>query len=180
MSGIEVIAYAAMAAKAMGTIAQGNFAAESAKNQSRQLKAMALREEAMSQREAIEERRAARLLASNARAAFGASGAGVDGDPTVDKILGEIETRGEYNALVAMYEGTMRARQQRFEADTVREEGRSAKKAAYLSAITDLGAGMWEQGAFTNSGLFGMKGTATASRSNLIQPLDMSKLRKRI
>jgi hypothetical protein len=163
MSGIEMVAFAAMAAQAVGTIAQGNFANQAAKSQARQMRAMALREEASSQREAMEERKASRLLASRAKAMAGASGAGID-DPTVNKILGEIDATGEYNALVAMYEGTMKARDTRFQADATREEGRSAKKASYVTAISDLGTAMWDQGAFTNSGLFGMKGTATARK----------------
>jgi hypothetical protein len=161
MSGIEVFAMAAAAAGALNTIAQGNFANKQAKFQASQLAQMANRQEAISQREAIDRRKEARYLASRATAMAGASGAGVT-DPDVQNIIGEIETQGEYNALVALYDGKMQARDLRAEADAKREAGRMAKKGAYLEAIGNLGKSMYEvyPDAFTNEGLFGMKGTA--------------------
>lgn len=180
MTGVDPISWAMIAmsaTKALGTIAQGHNADEIAKFQAKQMRQIANREEALSQREAIEERRAARLLGSRAIAMAGASGAGVD-DPTVSNILGEIDARGEYNALMALYNGTMKARDLRTDADAKREEGRAAKRNAYLTSIVDLGTSLYDQGAFTNSGLFGMKGAATASRSNLIQPITLPNYRR--
>lgn len=56
------------------------------------------------------ERRRAKLLRSRALAVAGASGAGVQGDPTVDRILEGIDTEGEMRALSALYEGDATAR----------------------------------------------------------------------
>ena len=165
MSGMEAIAIAMAAAGAMNTIAQGEFAAKQAKAQARQLRQIANRQEAIAQREAIERRREARYLASRATAMAGASGAGVE-DPTVQNILGEIDAQGEYNALVALYDGSMSARQTRMDADARREEGRMARRGAYLSAIADLGSSLYSNGMFDRP----------SAADKAIQPVDLSGL----
>lgn len=159
MSGMEMVLFASMAAKAAGTIAQGINADKMAKFQAKQMREMANRKEAISQREANEERKAARLLSSRAKAIAGASGAGVD-DPTVTKILGDIDSQGEYQALLALYDGSMEARADRLQAQAVREEGRQAKRGAYISAIADLGTSMWDSGMFSSGGPLTIKGSA--------------------
>jgi len=166
MSGIEMFAMAAAAAGAMNTIAQGQYADKQGKAAFKQLREQANRSEALSQREAIERRREANLISSRALAIAGASGAGVD-DPTVENILHDIGTQGEYNVLSALYDGKLQARSERYQAETAREEGRMAKKASYLQAIGNLGKSMYDVsggGMFTNEGVFGMKGTATSTR----------------
>jgi len=153
MSGVDPMSWmmiAASATKALGSIAQGQDADAIAKFQARQMRQVALRKEAESQRVAIEEAKAGRLLASRAKAIAGASGAGVD-DPSVNKIITEIEAQGEYNALVALYEGTMQARDLRLNAEATREEGRAAKKAAYVSAIADMGSSLYSSGALSSA-----------------------------
>lgn len=131
--------------KAISTIAGGYAEQSAAKSDAKQLRQMALRAEAISQREAIEELRNARLLASRARAVAGASGAGVD-DPSVVGITNEIEARGEYNFLVALYEGKMEGRQYRHQASVRKEEGKQAVTAAWINTIADAGMSMASSG----------------------------------
>lgn len=179
MSGVDPISWmmiAASATKAFGSIAQGQDADAIAKYQAKQMRKVALRKEAESQRVAIEEAKAGRLLASRAKAIAGASGAGVD-DPSVNKIITEIESQGEYNALVALYEGTMQARDLRMQADATREEGRAAKKASYLSAIVDMGSSLYSSGAFGGTASAGMK-TLDSDLASINRSVGMAKLDK--
>lgn len=59
------------------------------------------RSRAIGQRQAIEERRQARLVESALQARAGGGGA----DPTVVKLASDIAGEGEYRALAALYEG---------------------------------------------------------------------------
>lgn len=70
---------------------------------------------AASQRQALEERRQADLVASRALAVAASSGGGVS-DPTVVRILSMTKGEGVYRANVALFEGAERARQMRIEA----------------------------------------------------------------
>lgn len=67
---------------------------------------------AASQRQALEERRQADLVASRALAVAAASGAGVS-DPTVVDIISRTKGEGHYRAAVALYEGEERSRSMR-------------------------------------------------------------------
>lgn len=60
------------------------------------------------QRSAIEQDRQAKLAISRAVAVAAGSGAGAS-DPTVNKLVGDIAARGEYNALSALYSGDSEA-----------------------------------------------------------------------
>lgn len=119
---------AGTAISAMGTLAQGNAAAQQGKiaqqgleYQARQLEVNAGQERAASQRDAIEARRSSQLSASRA---INLSGAGAS-DPTITGIVGGIGAEGEYNALSALYEGEERARGLKTQADVARYEGRT-------------------------------------------------------
>jgi hypothetical protein len=101
-------------------------------------------EEAMSQQQALQDRKKARYLRSRALAVAGASGAGVS-DPTVSDILTGIDTEGEMNALTALYEGRIRAENTRATGRIYANEGRARRTAAYgqaastaLSGFTDF------------------------------------------
>ena len=167
MSGIEMFAMAAAAAGALNTIAQGQYADKQGKAAFKQLREQANRSEALSQREAIERRREANLISSRAIAIAGASGAGVD-DPTVQNILHDIDTQCEYKVLSALYDGKLQARSERYQAKVTRNEGRMAKKGAYIQAIADLGQSMYQ--AYPGA----------KPKSSLIEEIDMSTLPKRI
>jgi len=92
---------------------------------------------AASQRNALEERRKARLLNSRAQAVAASSGGGAS-DPTVANIMGDITAQGEYNALTALYNGDEQANYMRREADARIKSGRLAQSAAKANAFSTV------------------------------------------
>lgn len=90
--------------EAGSTLLSASSIQRGASSDARQLRRMAGQERATSQRAGIEERRRAALLESRARAVAAGSGAGVS-DPTVVKLMADIEAEGEYRALNRQYEG---------------------------------------------------------------------------
>lgn len=167
MDPLTIAAVVTTGAKFLSTIAGGAAEKERANAMAKQARAVANRTEALSQREAIEYLRESRLLASRALAMAGASGTDPN-DYDVVKFIEEIEDRGEFNMLSALYDGTIRANDMRYEAKLTKEAGKQAYQAAGLSAIADLGTSLYSGGAFTNEGMFGMKGSATTSRTNVL------------
>lgn len=83
---------------------------------------------AMSQRDALEERRQTRLAQSALQARAGGGG------PDIDRMAGDIEADGEYRALSALYAGETGARSSELAAS---ERRRSAKEASRASRIGD-------------------------------------------
>lgn len=110
---------------------------QAGKAQENQAKISAIQDEheanaaqAISQREAIQERKKARYLRSRALAVAGASGAGA-GDGQISDILADIDTEGEMNAMNILYSGNERARVLRSGAAAKRGEGRGYRSAGY-------------------------------------------------
>jgi hypothetical protein len=148
-------ALAATAVAVVGTLASASAQASQAKYegaaqqqvanfQAKQLERKAGQERAVSQREAIEERRRARLARSKALAIAGASGGGTGG--TAADILADLTAEGELNAGAALYEGEETARGLETQAAATRAEGKYAssagsyaakniRRAGYLSAV---------------------------------------------
>lgn len=127
-------------AKAIATLLQvggqfdkGRAADEQARIEAAQLRRQATNQRGISQREASEARRRGELATSRARAVAGASGAGAD-DPTVTNVIGDIEGRGEYNALTALYNGDFTARGMDATARAARRTGRAARGASRMQA----------------------------------------------
>lgn len=128
---------------------------------------------AVSQREAIEQRRQGRFVESRATALAAASGAGVS-DPTITGILADIDTESEIRALYSMYEGEEAARGLEYDAqlalaagEEAHWSGKVAKRLAYSQANSALlsgaasgamlGAQAWNAGA--SSTLAGTEGS---------------------
>lgn len=105
-----------------------------------QLRSHASDSVAASQRVALEERRKARLLNSRAQAIAAASGGGAS-DPTVTKIMGDIEAQGEYNALTALYNGESQANYLRNEARGRQMAGKAAQAASRMNAFSTVLSG---------------------------------------
>jgi len=108
---------------------------------------------AIAQREAAEQKRQSRLVASRALAVAAASGGGVS-DPTIVNILAGIEGEGAYRAQVALYEGQATARRYRIQAAVGRgdaldiaAEGKSREFAYRTRAAGNLlrGASLYEK-----------------------------------
>lgn len=137
----EALAIAGPALKIGGTLFSSGAQAKSLKSEARQLDTKAGLERASSQREAMEERRKARLLQSRGLAVAAASGGGAS-DPGVVNLLADIEGEGEYRSLTALYEGNERAAGLESEAKARRKEARNTKISGYIDAASTLiGAG---------------------------------------
>lgn len=142
------MAHAAIALQVVGTIVsmaghlQRGKAAEAARNfEAQQIEEKAKLKDALAQREAIEERRKKRILISNAIARAGASGGGVYGDGSVMKTIEGIEATGEQNALTALWEGRQESFFLRNQANALRFEGKQARKAGRIGALSSVLSG---------------------------------------
>jgi len=100
-----------------------------------QLKSQGLHEKALADKQALEERRKAKLLESKAIARAVAGGA-MATDPGVLDITTDIAEEGEYNALMALWEGEERAKGRRTQAAAARMEGKEIKRATKTKAIS--------------------------------------------
>lgn len=137
----EAMAIGGAALKAGGSIFGGLSANKAAKAEARQLETQAGLERATSQRQAMEERRQARLLNSRALAVAAASGGGAD-DPSIVNLMSDIDGEGAYRALAALYEGETEAQGMEAQAKARRKEGKNAKIAGFINAGSSLlGAG---------------------------------------
>lgn len=118
----------------------GSQEKELANYQASQLERNAGQSQAVAQRQAIEERRKARLLESRAQAVAAASGGGAS-DSTVVNLIGNIEKQGEYNALTALYNGDMQAANMKEEAGIRRKTGKAAAYAGQTQAASTILSG---------------------------------------
>lgn len=143
---IKAVASAAAGAlKARNTLAAGEAEQQAANarkvaldHQAEQARQQAGQERATSQRAAIERRRTAKLLESKALARAAASGAGA-GDPTAEKILGDIGAEGEFRALAELFVGEDRARGLETQADLRNFEGRQEARAGAVARSASRG-----------------------------------------
>lgn len=134
----------AMPLMAGGTLLQagglwqaGTQAQKAAEYKAGQLETQAGQSLAMSQRAAEEERRRARLVESRAMA-LAASGGGGTTDPTIARLISDIAGEGAYRAATAQYGGESQAWGLRNQAEAERYQGRVAKKAYRLQALSSL------------------------------------------
>ena len=129
----------------MGQMSQADAAKKAGQNmnvakdfEARQLEQRAAQAKAAGQREAHEEERKARLVASRALALGGKSGAGLS-DPTIVGILADISGEGAYRAASRVYNRENQAQQMELGAASSRLEGRmaedtgKAKSSAYMT-----------------------------------------------
>jgi hypothetical protein len=138
---------AGTALSAGGSILGANSEAAALRSQAAQLDAQAGLERASSQRQAIDEKRQAKLAASRGLAIAAASGGGAD-DPSVVNALAGIEGEGEYRALTALYNGDQTALGMEDEAKAKRAGAKSVKTAGYLKAagsILSSGASIYDR-----------------------------------
>jgi hypothetical protein len=116
-----------------GAINAGNAQRDASNFQAAQLEAAAKAEQAAAQRDAEQERKKITLLMSRARAVGAASGGGQDFN-----LLGDIAEEGEYNALIAQWQGNEAASGRRMQASASRMEGSAAQKAGRLKGSATL------------------------------------------
>ena len=119
------LALVATLASAAATVYGGIQAKKAGDDQARQLERQANERRAISQREAIEKRRRAEIAVGRARAVAAASGATVD-DPTVTRLIGDLEAEGEFQALSALWSGRREAQNLEEAARRAKNEGKAA------------------------------------------------------
>lgn len=122
------------AVSTVGAIQQGRAADAQAKSQAEQLNARAKQERATAQLASIEEKRQAERVSSRAKTLI-AAGSGDTTDVGSQDILSDIGGEGEYRSLMQLYEGEEKAKGSEFQAQSVREEGRAARRAGVMSGI---------------------------------------------
>ena len=89
---------------------------------------------------AIQDRRRATYVASNARAATAAGGLTTTGTSAVANV-GQIRGQGEYDAQTALYQGYDRASELKFRAGQMRTQGSNAIKSGWLSGASTVLSG---------------------------------------
>lgn len=155
MSGVSaatVAAYAALAGAAVSAYSsyeEGQAANKAAKFEAEQMERNASDARAVSQREAIEQRRRAELAQSRALAVAAASGAGAL-DGSVLDLMGDIGAEGDLNARTALYSGEARGAGMDASAAARRYEGKQAQRAGQMKVFStllsddssDLGSGL--------------------------------------
>ena len=157
--GLDV---AATVFSALGANRAGNDQDRAANFQAQQLDQQAGQTRASAQRAAIDERRQATLAQSRLQAVTGGAG----GDPTIVNLSANLAGEGEYRALSALYESEERAVGMEQQAMAARYQGKQAKRAGTINAITSLvgggsklyekyGAGGADQYDFNKSGYGG-------------------------
>ena len=119
-----------VAATGLGIYGQkkaGDEAEESGARTAAELKRQADARRAAGTREAAEEQRNAELAYSRALAVAAASGGGVS-DPTVVKILADLQAEGDYRVLSRLYTAEDEAQGIQYRSEVALREGRARKK----------------------------------------------------
>ena len=146
---------AGMAISALSSYQRGKQAEADGEFMGAQQEQQAGQDRAAAQRQAIEDRRQARLAQSRLQALAGGAG----NDPTVVKLSSDIAGEGELRALTSLYQGEERAKGREVSAQASRIQGDNARSAAYTSGIAQAlqsGSSMYQQ-----YGGGGFRGAAT-------------------
>ena len=139
MAGPLMLAGTMMTAGA--TIAHGSIQSEMATLQARQLRDQAVAAEAESVIIAKGERKKAELLSSRAKALAAASGTGMDSPNTINT-LADIDERGAYNALAALYTGKTSSRSKRIASAFKDVESSNIKLQSFMDAGSTVLSGI--------------------------------------
>ena len=121
---------------AVGAISAGNAADESAKYNAKILNQNAEVERAQSSVREDAQRRKSRQVLGAQRAAFAQAGTG-SGGSALD-VMNQSSRDAELDALTMRYEGDLRARGLKAQAEGEKYQGRMAKKASYFKATGSL------------------------------------------
>jgi len=131
---MAMLALIGTAMSVVGAIKQGNVAKAQGQQvgqakdyQAAQFDEQAGQAQAVAQRNALEQRRRAKLVASRALAVAAASG-GSASDPTVAKLIADIDGEGAHRAALELYQGEDQARKLRMAGDAARYEGEVARR----------------------------------------------------
>lgn len=119
---------------AVGAQQQGAAADRAATIEAQQMRQQAGQVRASAQREALEQGRQTRLLLSRQQALAGGSAS----DPGVVTLASNLAAEGELRAASSLYEGEEQARGMEFGADMRRWQGRQARRAGNLKAVSSI------------------------------------------
>ena len=97
------------------------------------LREAGMRQMAITSREMQEEARNKELMHSRAIAVAGASGAGTDG---LTKLLGDLNTEGEYRVMSVLWNGLNEAEGLEYRAEAAEREGKAAQTAGLIDGVT--------------------------------------------
>jgi hypothetical protein len=125
---------------AAGSIYSGVQQNAAAKAEAKQLKTKGDLEYAAAQVKARETRREKDLVMSRQRAVAAASGGGVSNE-TVEGLMAKTEQRGEYSALLDMYNGAVMRNDLYNDAAATRASGKSALTGSIINAGSTLASG---------------------------------------
>lgn len=89
---------------------------------------------------AIQDRRRAAYVASNAQARIAGAGLTTTGT-SAQEVIGQIKGEGEYKALTSLYQGYDRSSELNFRAGQMRTEGSNAITAGWLSGMSSVLSG---------------------------------------
>lgn len=131
----------AAAATATTQIMSSNAQSASAKTQGQWAERQAMEDRAVAQRQAGEETRKKQLAQSRLMSVAGASGSGAS-DPTVMKLMGDIEKEGQYNASATQSDGDRRAAGTTYQAALDRWSAKETSRVSKISAAGTLIGGM--------------------------------------
>lgn len=137
----KVIAGAASAVSAVGTIAAGNAQQAGAEFQAKQLEQQAAEEKAASQREAARVKKERDFILSRQQVVASASNLGAL-DETVQDLAGDVIQEGEFQEAMVRYGGDQRAKGRRMQAAAARLEGKAAKTGSMFSAAGTILGGL--------------------------------------
>jgi hypothetical protein len=129
--------------QAYGAAEAGSAAAEQGRRQYQQNLIAAGQAKAAAQRDAMEETRKGKLIASRALAVAAASGGGAS-DPSVVNTIADIDGEGAYRASVALYGGEEESRRLITEGKFAQYEGQQKRSAYRMQAATSLISGITE------------------------------------
>ncbi len=124
------------------------------------LREAAGRQMAITSREMQEEIRNKELMHSRAIAVAGVSGAGTDG---LTKLLGDLNTEGEYRVMSVLWNGLNEAGRRQFRAEAAEREGKAAQTAGIIDGVTSAVSayvGMGSPGTKANPASSGLGSTA--------------------
>jgi hypothetical protein len=133
-TGVEFLP---MMTQAFAGFAQARSEGAALDQHARMLQQQAGQERASAQRDAIEQRRQAKLVNSAVMARAG----GGAGDVSVVDLMAGNAAEGEYRALLSLYHGEDRAKGLEFSAESKRLEAKDQRRAATLGAMTSVLSG---------------------------------------
>lgn len=143
---MEAMIIASTAIQALGAIQQGKAAQSAANYNAQVMETNAANERSASNQREEAQRRQARMVLGQQRAAFAQSGTGLEGSAA--DVMQQSAADAELDALTMRYEGDMRASGLMAQAGMERYEGRQARKAGNAQALGSILGGVSKYGEY--------------------------------